>query len=405
MQTTLFELATNNIPRSEAPSNTGALIWITGYSGAGKTTVARRVSSTLLERGIQAVLLDGDDLRGVFARAGGGERFGYEREDRIALAYGYFRLCNTLVAQGVTVVLAAVAMYEEINQWVRENIDRAIQVYLEVPEGELRQRDAVTKRIYAKLGNLAELYDAPSDADLVIANSGATTPSVAAELIVSTFEKAARPSATLSADKGRFRHWEHYYSRATLVETPSDYARLTAEQLSRQSAIVEVGCGNGRDARFFSSLGHSVLALDPSHAAIEKCRRNPAGIEFFEGTLPDVSTHRDARFDAVYSRFSLHAMTEPEEIATLSAAHRLLQPGGSLHIECRSINDPLARKGEVLSPTERIHGHYRRFIIRDELHTRLESVGFLVADSVEAADVAVLGDDNPVVIRVTAIKS
>ena len=384
---------------------TGALIWITGFSGSGKTTIGRRVRAALGEAGVNAVLLDGDDLRGIFARPDGNERFGYERADRVALAYAYFRLCNTLIAQGVTVVLAAVAMYEEVTRWVRENIDHALQVYLEVPEAELRLRDAATKRIYEKLGNLADLYDVPTTADLVIANSGITTPAAAAQLIVKAFAKSGRRSTTLSSDKGRTRHWEHYYNHARLVDVPSDYARLTAAQLRDRSEIVEVGCGNGRDAGFFAEFGHSVLAIDPSRAAIEKCRRVHPGIEFLEGTLPDVPAGRNGRFDAVYSRFSLHAMTESEELATLAAARRLLRPGGSLYIECRSINDPLARKGEVLSPTERIHGHYRRFIVRDELHARLESAGFLVADSVESADVAVLGDDNPVVIRVTAIRS
>ncbi len=389
---------------SHHPSPAATLIWITGYSGAGKTTVARKVRAALVERGENAVLLDGDDLRGLFANPDGQGRWGYERVDRVALAYAYFRLCNTLVTQGVTVVLAAVAMYEEIDRWVKENIDHAFQVYLEVPEGELRARDAATKRIYATLGNLADLYDVPRLADLVITNSGATTPAIAAKKILAAFDETTRRDSSLSSDKGRTRHWERYYAHASLVETPSGYARLVASQLPEKSKLVEVGCGNGRDARYFASLGHAVLAIDPSSAAIEKCRQSHDGVEFLECALQDLPADRDGRFDAVYSRFSLHAMTAPEELATIAAAHRLLQPGGSFYIECRSINDPLARKGEVLSPTERIHGHYRRFVVREDLHGRLESAGFLVADSGESADVAVFGDDNPIVIRVTAVK-
>jgi hypothetical protein len=108
------------------------------------------------------------------------------------------------------------------------------------------------------------------------------------------------------------------------------------------------------------------------------------------------------RFDVAYSRFCLHAMTEAEEIDTLEAVHRTLLPGARFYIECRSINDPLARKGEVISATERIHGHYRRFIVLDELKARLNEAGFVVDWAEEAANVAAVVGDNPVVIRLAA---
>jgi hypothetical protein len=74
-------------------------------------------------------------------------------------------------------------------------------------------------------------------------------------------------------------------------------------------------------------------------------------------------------------------------------------------IEARSINDPMALLGEVISPTERIHGHYRRFIVASELNDQLSSAGFVVEDSVESKGLAVFGDEDPVVLRVTARRS
>ena len=88
----------------------------------------------------------------------------------------------------------------------------------------------------------------------------------------------------------------------------------------------------------------------------------------------------------------------------LEAAHALLGQGGELHVECRSINDPMARKGEVISPTERIHGHYRRFLVMDELVARLADAGFVVESSLESNGLAVFGDEDPVVIRILAKK-
>jgi hypothetical protein len=64
----------------------------------------------------------------------------------------------------------------------------------------------------------------------------------------------------------------------------------------------------------------------------------------------------------------------------------------------------LFRKGELLSKTERVDGHYRRFIILDELLDRLQSFGFEIIEAVESNGLAVYGDDDPVVIRVCAKK-
>jgi hypothetical protein len=64
----------------------------------------------------------------------------------------------------------------------------------------------------------------------------------------------------------------------------------------------------------------------------------------------------------------------------------------------------MSRLGEVLSPTERIHGHYRRFIVLDEFRDRLTKRGFVIENEVESNGLAVYGEEDPVVIRVTARK-
>lgn len=69
-----------------------------------------------------------------------------------------------------------------------------------------------------------------------------------------------------------------------------------------------------------------------------------------------------------------------------------------------SINDPLAREGEVISPTERIHGHYRRFIVRDDLIQSLQTIGFSIDDAVESTGLAPYKNEDPVVIRIRASK-
>jgi adenylylsulfate kinase-like enzyme len=374
------------------------VLWITGYSGSGKTTVARQVERILRNDGAKVVLLDGDDLRSIFAR-----RWGYEREERVELGQVYFRLANHLSSQGLVVIIAAVAMYDEVRHWVRRNIPRHLEVFLNVPGEILLERDANTKHLYAALPHLTDMYDAPDGEQISLDNYGAATPeSVAGEIV-----RHYRSHPRVGADKGKSAYWDDYYHGVKGVSSPSPFALFVAEKLLPHQRILEVGCGNGRDATFFAERDHRVTAVDKSAAAVELCQKlhTNSSVKFFAGTLQRYSEEWAGQFDFVYSRFVLHAMTEAEEVEMLQAAHRALSPKGQIMVECRSINDPLAREGEVISPTERIAGHYRRFIIRDELRDRLTSAGFEVTYETESNGLAVFKDEDPVVIRFVARKA
>jgi adenylylsulfate kinase-like enzyme/SAM-dependent methyltransferase len=376
-------------------SNLSGVIWITGFTSAGKTTVGRKVQTLLKEGGMSTIFLDGDDLRSIFAG-----QWGYERSDRVELARVYFRLCSHLASQGYIVVIAAVAMYNEVRSWMRENVPRILEVYLDVPDGERKRRDRETKKIYEKIGDLSKLYDLPDDRVLRIENHGRRSPENAAEEIVTKFMALNEAGA----DFGREGHWKKFYSSGIAPSKPSPFAEAVRDAIKPGSKLLEVGCGNGRDAMFFSREGHSVSALDPSASAIDSCiDGDPDGkIKFVHGMLQDVVDILPRNFDVVYSRFVIHAMPLSEEERLLRDISTVLEPGGSVFIECRSINDQMARQGEIISPTERILGHYRRFIIKEDLEARLRSNGFMIVSSVESKGLAVFGDEDPVIIRVEA---
>lgn len=374
------------------------VLWITGYSAAGKTTVGRKVEMRLRQKGLRTIFLDGDDLRSIF-----GNRWGYSREDRVDLAKIYFRLCSHLSAQEIVVIISAVAMYNETREWLRENIANAVEAYLSVPDDIRRKRDSKTKRIYTNSSKVEEMYDPPVNADITVENYSEITADYAADEIVAYFlkEGVARRS-----DKGRHKHWNQYYSSDHAPDVASSFAELVRNKITSQSNILEVGCGHGRDAVYFQRAGHIVTALDASIAAIERCQDKYImhEVDFVCGTLDGIKDHLLAKYDIVYSRFCLHAMTTGEECEFLAASYRLLKDSGRLFLECRSINDPLARKGEILSPTERIFGHYRRFIVLDELREKISQQGFAIVNAEESSGLAVLGDDDPVVIRIEAVK-
>jgi len=211
----------------------------------------------------------------------------------------------------------------------------------------------------------------------------------------------------MSFDKGLVHYWDEYYKKDAAPSFPSPFAKYVANKLSIKQDILEIGCGNGRDSKFFSSKGHHVTGLDKSGEAIELCKSlySNEPIEFFFGAVTDIAKTNKKKYDLIYSRFVIHAMSMHEELEMLKTSYQLLNKNGQFFIECRSINDPLSNIGEILSQTERIFGHYRRFIILDEFIQRLIQVGFETAEAIESNGLANLGEEDPMVIRVKAIKT
>ena len=165
-------------------SISSGVIWITGYSAAGKTTMSNLVLAELKKFNFKTIYLDGDDLRSIF-----GNNWKYDKNSRIELGYIYFRLCKHLSSQGYVVIISAVAMFDELLLWVKENIPNSIQIYLKVSNDERKLRDSLTKKIFVDT-NMAKndnLYDEPRNADLVIENHNEIDTSIAAKKITNFF--------------------------------------------------------------------------------------------------------------------------------------------------------------------------------------------------------------------------
>ena len=140
--------------------------WVTGLSATGKTTLSSLLVTHLRGQGKIVIHLDGDDLRQVLADEV------YAREDRIALAMRYARLCKLLSEQGLDVVIAVIGLFKEVHKWNRENITNYIEIFIDTPLSELKKRDP--KKIYRDfelglINNVAGIdlkIDIPSNPDI-----------------------------------------------------------------------------------------------------------------------------------------------------------------------------------------------------------------------------------------------
>ncbi|OGT35026.1 MAG: hypothetical protein A3F11_07415 [Gammaproteobacteria bacterium RIFCSPHIGHO2_12_FULL_37_14] len=168
----------------------GTVFWLTGLSGSGKTTIGEALAKTLRLSGHTVVFLDGDHLREV-----SGQLFGHERDQRLQASLLYSRLCKMLANQNIHVVCATISLFHETQEWNRKNIERYIEVFIDVPLTELLRRDS--KKIYqqAKNGYLKNVVgidisaDYPQQPDLTIKNYGDIDPEQAVSFIINYLKK------------------------------------------------------------------------------------------------------------------------------------------------------------------------------------------------------------------------
>ena len=121
----------------------GRVYWVTGLSGARKTTLCRELVVHFRAQGRPVVMLDGDELREAM-----GATNAHTRQDRLQLAMRYAHLCHMIAVQGVDVAIATISLFREVHEWNRANIPGYVEIYLHVPLEELKRRDP--KQIYAR---------------------------------------------------------------------------------------------------------------------------------------------------------------------------------------------------------------------------------------------------------------
>lgn len=201
------------------------------------------------------------------------------------------------------------------------------------------------------------------------------------------------------------QYWNNLYAGKLGNREPSSFALHVLESLPGNSTMLELGCGNGRDAFFFAEHGHQVYAIDQSAVVINRIKGENINPRFH---CRDIRSDRKPfpfRVDHGYARFFLHALNKSEADAAIRLMSHVLPDNGLFFSESRSVKSSLYGVGETVEDDIYITDHKRRFIHRDELIQQLELNGFIIDQVVESDGLAVYMDDDPVVIRVTARKA
>ena len=128
------------------------VLWFTGLSGAGKTTIAKEVQANLARHDVRVELLDGDELRATLS-----SDLGFSKNDRDLQVKRIAFVANLLAKNGILVLVSAISPYRDSRARAINSFSRGFEVFVDAPLAVLEQRD--TKGLYrrARLGEIKNL--------------------------------------------------------------------------------------------------------------------------------------------------------------------------------------------------------------------------------------------------------
>src|SRR5688572_10430939 len=168
----------------QTASQQGFTLWMTGLSGAGKTTIAVALTKLLNERGILIERLDGDVVRESLTKD-----LGFSKEDRDKNIERVTFVAKLLTRNNVVVLTAFISPYKKTRDYSRHEIGEFLEVYVRTPMNVLLERDV--KGLYKKamageiqnFTGVNDPYEEPANPDLVLDTADETIEESAAKVI------------------------------------------------------------------------------------------------------------------------------------------------------------------------------------------------------------------------------
>jgi adenylylsulfate kinase len=157
--------------RQRLKGHKSAILWFTGLSGSGKSTVAHKLEEKLFERGIHTYVLDGDNIR-----TGLNKDLGFSAEDREENIRRIGEVAKLFVDAGIIVLSAFISPYIKDRETVRNLVeeDEFIEIYVKCPLEVCEKRDV--KGLYKKaregiiknFTGIDDPYEEPLNPEIVV---------------------------------------------------------------------------------------------------------------------------------------------------------------------------------------------------------------------------------------------
>ena len=180
------QLTVSKAARSEMMQHRPAVVWFTGLSGAGKSTIANRVEFLLHARGVHTVMLDGDNVRHALSKD-----LGFTEADRVENIRRIGEVAKLMTDAGLVVLCAFISPFRAERRMVRELLppDEFIEIFVDTPIEQCMARDAKGLYRRALAGDIKNFtgvdqpYEVPESPDLHLLAGGEEPDALAQRVI------------------------------------------------------------------------------------------------------------------------------------------------------------------------------------------------------------------------------
>jgi adenylylsulfate kinase len=162
----------------------GFILWLTGLSGAGKSTISEAIAPLIEARGRKVEVLDGDVVRENLSRG-----LTFSREDRDVNVRRIGWVADLVARHGGVALVAAISPFREVRDEIKRTYPNVIEVYVNASVDECARRDV--KGLYAKalageiknFTGVSDPYEPPTDPDVEVRTAQETVQESAAKII------------------------------------------------------------------------------------------------------------------------------------------------------------------------------------------------------------------------------
>jgi tellurite methyltransferase len=198
--------------------------------------------------------------------------------------------------------------------------------------------------------------------------------------------------------KNLINYWNEFYKKNS-INSESTFAKFTYKKIKNiRGKVLDIGCGNGRDAYFFNKKGFDVTAIDISQKAIHRNSR----VKIKNLVFKKFDVEKDkikTKFEIIYCRFFLHTIDETLENKLINLIRNAKNNGTIVFFEFRNYKDKIFGKFNAKDHNKVVEfekGHFRRIIDPSKFKKKfISETKSKVIYQKNSANLSVVKKDNP----------
>ena len=199
-------------------------------------------------------------------------------------------------------------------------------------------------------------------------------------------------------------YWNFFYKNKSInnkLNFPSQFSIFTLSKDVEKNILIELGCGNGRDACYMANYYNKIIAIDSSKIAIKdniKKFKNIKNLVFLRENLTRKITLEipNKEKKTVYARFFFHTLKNKEILATVNKLSSLLNKNEKVFLEYRTHLDKKTKKI--------FKKHFRNYIDPKKMVKIFKKENFINIYSNSSYGYALFGNEDPYIARQIFIK-